>query len=249
MAQSEARSGDARHVFLNPRRRRALWCPLWIGALSLLGAGLAQAESPADTGKQIFTQGVPGVAACITCHGAQGEGMAAANFPFLARQGADYLAAQLQMFSDGTRANPIMKPIASALTPDQRQAVVAYIQTLPAPWDAARLAALATTQPDAKDTGAWIANRGDWAHDIPACTQCHAAGGIGVAPSFPAIAGLSKTYIVEQFTQWRAGQRAGGPQNLMSDIAKRMDDGQIAAVAAYFSALPQAASQEGAKKP
>ncbi|TAM87854.1 MAG: c-type cytochrome [Candidimonas sp.] len=235
-------------MLFSTKCRRALWYPLGISALSLLGAGLAQAESPADAGKLIFTQGAPGVTACITCHGAHGEGMTAANFPFLAGQGAAYLAAQIQMFSDGTRANPIMKPIAAALTPDQRQAVVAYIRTPPAPWDADKLAAQATTLPDAKDTGAWIANRGDWAHDIPACVQCHAAGGIGVAPSFPAIAGLSKTYIVEQFTQWRTGQRAGGPQNLMGDIAKRMNDGQIGAVASYFSALPQVASQEGAKK-
>jgi cytochrome c553 len=229
--------------------RRALLRPLLVGALSLLGTGLAQAASPTDVGKQIYTQGAPGITACITCHGAQGEGMAAANFPFLAGQGADYLMAQLQMFSDGSRANAIMKPIAAALTPEQRQAVVAYIRTLPAPWSADKLAAQATTLPDAKDIGAWLANRGDWAREIPACIQCHAAGGIGVAPSFPAIAGLSKTYIVEQFTQWRAGQRASGPQNLMGDIAKRMNDEQIAAVAGYFSALPQAASHEGAKKP
>ncbi|TAN28478.1 MAG: cytochrome c4 [Castellaniella sp.] len=231
-------------MFFSNKYRRALW----ISTMSLLGTGLAQAASPTDAGKQIFTQGGPGITACITCHGAQGQGMAAANFPFLAGQGANYLAAQLQMFSDGTRANPIMKPIASALTPEQRQAVVAYIRTLPAPWDAGKLAAQANTLPDAQDTGAWIANRGDWAHDIPACIQCHAAGGIGVVPNFPAIAGLSKTYIVEQFTQWRSGQRAGGPQNLMGNIAKRMNDGQIAAVAGYFSALPQATSLEGAKK-
>lgn len=228
--------------------RRMPWRLLLISGLFLSGTGLARAASTADTGKQIYTQGGPGLTACITCHGAQGEGMETANFPFLAGQGADYLAAQLQMFGDGTRTNPIMKPIAAALTPDQRQAVVAYIRTLPAPWNADKLAAQATTQPDAKDVGAWIANRGDWAHEIPACIQCHAPGGIGVAPTFPAIAGLSKTYIVEQFTQWRAGQRAGGPQNLMGNIAKRMNDGQIAAVADYFAALPQAASSEGAKK-
>lgn len=228
--------------------RRLPWYPWLVGSLLLSGVGLARAASPADMGKQIYTEGGPGLTACITCHGARGEGTDTANFPFLAGQGADYLTAQLQMFSDGTRANPIMKPIAAALTPEQRQAVVAYIRTLPAPWDADKLAAQATTLPGAKDTGAWIANRGDWAHEIPACTQCHAAGGIGVAPSFPAIAGLSKAYIVEQFTQWRAGQRAGGPQNLMGDIARRMNDEQIAAVAGYFSALPQKASQEGAKK-
>ena len=228
-------------------RRRALLRPLLVSALVGLGAGQAQAASPTDAGKQIYTQGAPGVTACITCHGAHGEGMAAANFPFLAGQGADYLSAQLQAFADGSRVNPIMKPIATALTSAQRAAVVAYIRTLPAPWDADKLAAQVNTQPNAQDAGAWIANRGDWAQQIPACIQCHAPGGIGVGPHFPALAGLSKTYIVEQFTQWRAGQRPGGPQGLMSGIAKRMNDAQIAAVADYFSALPQAASGKGAK--
>jgi len=218
------------------------------GGLLLLGTAVARADSASDLGKQIYSQGANGVTACITCHGAQGQGMAAANFPYLAGQGSAYLEAQLQALGDGSRSNPIMQPIAAALTATQRQAVVAYIDTLPRPWDAKALAAQASTQPDAKDDGAWLANRGDWAHDIPACTQCHAAGGTGVGPHFPAIAGLSKAYIVEQFTQWRNGHRPAGPQNLMGAIAKRMDDAQTDAVANYFAALPQRATlAEGAK--
>ncbi|HEX7386381.1 MAG TPA: c-type cytochrome [Castellaniella sp.] len=230
------------------RRANACWASLLAAGLLVASTGLAQAESAIDQGKQIYTQGTQGATACITCHGAQGQGMAAANFPYLAGQGSDYLEAQLQAFADGARSNPIMQPIASALSTPQRAAVVAYIDTLPRPWDAVKLAAQATTQPDAKDMGAWIASRGDWAHDVPACTQCHAAGGTGVAPHFPAIAGLSKNYIVEQFTQWRNGHRPAGPQDLMGTIAKHMDEAQIDAVATYFSALPQAAaSTEGAK--
>jgi cytochrome c553 len=208
----------------------------------IASTGWTHAESAIDQGKQIYTQGAKGITACITCHGAQGQGMAAANFPYLAGQGAAYLEAQLLAFGNGSRSNPIMQPIAAAMTEPQRAAVAAYLDTLPRPWNAAQLAAQATSQPDAKNLGAWIANRGDWAHDVPACTQCHAAGGIGVAPHFPAIAGLSKAYIVEQFTKWRTGQRPAGPQNLMGGVAKRMDDAQIDAVATYFSALPQAAA-------
>ena len=232
-------------------RRHARVCQVSLLAAGFLfaSAGLARAESATDLGKQIYTQGAQGVTACVTCHGAQGQGMAAANFPYLAGQGSAYLDAQLQAFGNGTRSNPIMQPIAAALSAPQRAALTAYIDTLPRPWDATRLAAQATSQPNAKDLGAWIANRGDWAHNIPACTQCHAAGGIGVAPHFPAIAGLSKTYIVEQFAQWRAGHRPSGPQDLMGGIAKHMNDEQINAVATYFSALPQAAAPaEGAQQ-
>lgn len=215
--------------------------PLLVACLFLASAGGARADALADQGKQLYTQGGNGIVACIACHGAQGEGMPATNTPYLAGNGAAYLDEQLVALRDGRRKNPIMEPIAKALSADQRQAIIAYVQTLPPALDDAALAAAANTQPDPADAGAWIANRGDWANQIPACTQCHAAGGTGVAPHFPAIAGLSKPYIIEQFTQWRQGKRFGGPQDLMGDLAKRMSDAQIEAVATYFSELPQAA--------
>lgn len=231
---------------IGTRGSRLAWAPVLAGCLSLSALSSAHADALLDQGKQIYTQGVNGAPACIACHGAQGEGSAAANFPYLAGQGADYLREQLAALADGTRQNAIMKPIASALDDAQRQAVAAYAAALPRPWDAAKLSARAQTQPDAKDVGAWLANRGDWSIKVPACTQCHAAGGIGVGGQFPAIAGLSKTYIVEQFKLWRNDQRQAGPGKLMQDIAKRLDEGQIDAVATYFAELPQAATQPGA---
>ncbi len=225
------------------------WKSILAGCLTLSALSTVQADALLDQGKQIYTQGVAGAPACLACHGAQGEGSAAANFPYLAGQGAVYLQEQLQALADGSRQNAIMKPIASALSVPQRQAVAAYVASLPHPWDPARVADQAQTYPDVKDAGAWLANRGDWSKQVPACTQCHAAGGIGVGEDFPAIAGLSKAYIVEQFKLWRQGQRASGPGELMGDIAKRLDDTQIDAVATYFAGLPQAAAPAtGAKQ-
>ncbi|HET8596315.1 MAG TPA: c-type cytochrome [Castellaniella sp.] len=215
---------------------------LFAGCLTLAALSTARADALQDQGMQIYTQGVSGAPACIACHGAQGEGSAAANFPFLAGQGAAYLREQLDHLADGSRDNAVMKPIAAALSAAQRDAVAAYAASQPRPWDPVKLAALATTYPDPKDNGAWLANRGDWSRQVPACTQCHAAGGIGVGGRFPAIAGLSKPYIVEQFTLWRSGKRPAGPGELMGDIAKRLTDAQIDAVSGYFAALPQAAA-------
>lgn len=199
----------------------------------------AQADALVDQGKQIYTQGAGAAIACITCHGQSAEGMAAANFPFLAGQGADYLTEQLLNFASGARENEIMKPIAKALDADQVKAVLAYIQTMPLPFDADKLATSISNQPAAKDTGAWIANRGDWANNVPACVQCHGVAGTGVAPHFPAIVGLSKNYIIEQFDMWRNGKRAAGPLDLMANIANRTSDTQIEAVAEYFANLPK----------
>lgn len=226
------------------------WGPILAGCLTLSALSTAGADTLLAQGRQIYTQGTAGAPACIACHGAQGEGSIAANFPYLAGQGATYLEDQLNALADGSRQNPVMKPVAAALSEAQRHAVAAYAASLPRPWDATRLSATIQTPPDGKDAGAWLANRGDWSVQVPACTQCHAAGGIGVGSQFPAIAGLSRTYIVEQFTLWRHDQRPAGPGQLMGGIAKRLTEPQIEAVAAYFSSLPQTAAPQstGAKQ-
>jgi cytochrome c553 len=210
------------------------------GVLALSSA--ARADSLADQGRTIATSGSGAAVACISCHGAKGEGMAAAGFPYLAGQGADYLALQLHDFASGKRENPIMAPIAKALDAGQVKAVAAYFSQLPPTIDVKALAGRVDTYPPKADAGAWLANRGDWAHDIPACVQCHGPGGVGVAPHFPAIAGLPAKYIHEQLVAWKTRKRDPGPLALMGDIAGHMDDSQMNAVADYFSALPAAST-------
>lgn len=220
------------------------------GALTLLGSSV-WADALTDQGRVIAVSGNSGIPACASCHGAQGEGMAAAGFPYLAGQGAVYLSLQLKDFAQGTRTNPIMAPIAKGLKTDQIEAVAAYYSQMTAPFDAAALGSQIDSMPEKGATGAWLANRGDWAQNIPACIQCHGPGGIGVGESFPAIAGLPAPYIRAQFAAWRDKTRPPGPLALMGDIAQRMNDTQISAVADYFAALPVAASKattHGAKK-
>lgn len=215
---------------------------------SLVAAGLlawgaqAQAATPDQQGRAIASSGSGAAVACASCHGAQGQGMAAAGFPYLAGQGADYLAAQLRNFASGKRGSPIMGPIAKALNEEQIKAVAAYFSQLPRVIDVKALGARTDTYPPASDRGAWLANRGDWGHDIPACIQCHGPGGVGVGRHFPAIAGLPAQYIHRQLTAWKEKKRDPGPMALMGDIASRMSDAQMAAVSDYFSGLPQAAA-------
>ncbi|MRG13030.1 c-type cytochrome, partial [Escherichia coli] len=67
-------------------------------ALSLASSASAMADELVEQGKALATSGSGSVLACATCHGAQGEGNAAGGFPFLAGQGANYLAEQLEHF-------------------------------------------------------------------------------------------------------------------------------------------------------
>lgn len=217
-------------------------------AAAMLLASSAGAGTLAEEGGKIAASGSGAAIACVTCHGQKGEGMAAAGFPYLAGQGAGYLALQLQDFAKDERKNPVMAPIAKALNAEQIKAVSSYYSQLPPPFDIKALSAHLDTYPAKESMGAWLANRGDWSNNIPACIQCHGPGGVGVGEHFPAIAGLSSKYIREQLLAWKEKKRAAGPLALMGDIASRMSDAQMTAVADYFESLPALAQGDSAQK-
>jgi cytochrome c553 len=80
-------------------------------------------------GEAIFAKGVAahGVLACASCHGSQGEGNAA--IPRLAGQHVDYLVVQLRAFASGSRDNAVMHLVAAGITPEEMNAVSAYLSS------------------------------------------------------------------------------------------------------------------------
>lgn len=206
----------------------------------LVCATAAQAQAEPD-GKQISMQGANGAPACITCHGARGEGNPAAGFPQLAGIGAKYLAEQLEAMANGSRVSPLMAATAKALSPAQQDAVARYYAGLPSPLNTDHLAATAMPPVKPTDTGAWLATRGAWDKNVPACNQCHGPGGIGVGENFPSLAGQPAAYIAGQLRAWQQGQRPPGPLGLMPAVATRLTDAEIDAVSAYYAGLPAAA--------
>jgi len=184
-------------------------------------------------GKTIATQGTAkGVAACISCHGAQGEGNAAAGFPRLAGINATYLSEQLSAFANGERKSTIMQPFAKLLSSNGRNAVALYFSSLPPP---AGIKAGDSTAITPSNTGAWIATRGRWDQGLPACAQCHGPGGIGVGTAFPPLAGQPAAYIESQLHGWKIGARPPGPMALMPVVVSKLSDTDISAVAAYYA--------------
>ena len=194
-------------------------------------AALAQPDRIAQ-GEKIATGGTAqGAPACVGCHGAKGEGNA--DFPRLAGTGQVYLQAQLDAFASGARKNSIMQQFAQKLTPDERAAVVAYYSQLPAPGTAKPAAQVATPA----ELGAWLATRGRWTDQLPACAQCHGADGGGVGSQFPPLAGLSSNYIQEQLKAWKTDFRPPGPMGLMPAVAAKLSDADAAAVAQHYAEL------------
>ena len=94
------------------------------------------AKDPAlvKLGQQIYRGGImaKSVAACTSCHGPNGSGMPA-QFPRLASQYPEYIAAQLQSFRAGERTNDpgrMMRAIAARLSDTEIKAVSEYIAGL-----------------------------------------------------------------------------------------------------------------------
>lgn len=106
--------------------------PLW--PLAGLFLAISVSAHAADAAA-VYSKGGANTAAmaCATCHGAEGEGMAAAGFPRLAGLSANYMRKQLADFASGARANPIMQPIAAALSREEAEAVSTMLADKPQP--------------------------------------------------------------------------------------------------------------------
>ncbi len=230
------------------RLTRFLSAPALIACSALLSTmpALSYAQDQ-NLGETLATKGNgKGVLACATCHGPKGEGNAAAGFPRLAGLGAGYMQEQLDHFASGKRKNAIMMPIVKQMSDVERKAVSMYFSNLSKPKG---VFIEQKTPITTKDTGAWLATRGQWENDIPACVQCHGPGGTGVGNAFPPLAGQSSAYIAAQLHAFKSGERPGGPLELMAVIANKMSDSDIKAVSDHFGAVPAASKQiESAKE-
>lgn len=218
------------------RRKRLRWHPApTIIACALAASYIVEAqESP--LGATIATKGTAkGIPACISCHGARGEGNAAAGFPALAGASTPYLKAQLDAFANGQRQSTVMQPFAKIMASEGRMAVAEYFSRMPPP-PGAHLESSGSATPS--DTGVWLATRGRWEQGLPACAQCHGPGGSGVGAAFPPLAGQPASYISAQLHAWQKGLRPPGPLALMPVIASKLSEADITAVSKYYAAEP-----------
>lgn len=213
-------------------------------AFVILCPSLASAAS-ALTGEQIAAKGSSaGAPPCSSCHGSEGQGQSAAGFPRISGLDAKYLARQLAAFAAGTRANPVMGPVAKLLSPSEITSVAAHYANIPA----TKQPGEASTKP-APPEGMRLAVKGDWNIGVPACAQCHGPQGLGVGSSFPPLAGQSSAYLAAQLAAFKVGTRKDDPLGLMQGIAKKLGDAQALAVSDYYATLPVVARSLAKGKP
>lgn len=92
----------------------------------------AVSEDLVAAGEQIYRGGnkETGVPACMACHGPNGNGVPAANWPKLSGQYSSYVEIQLHAFANGERDNDpngMMADIASKMSEAEIKAVSAYV--------------------------------------------------------------------------------------------------------------------------
>ncbi|MDH3559437.1 MAG: cytochrome c4 [Gammaproteobacteria bacterium] len=89
-----------------------------------------------EFGERIYRSGnaQSGIAPCMGCHGPNGSGNPAANYPALRGQHAKYVENQMHGFASGNRVNEnatkMMQILASRMTNREIRAVASYIQGL-----------------------------------------------------------------------------------------------------------------------
>jgi cytochrome c553 len=167
--------------------------------------------------------------ACASCHGADGNS-ANPEWPSLAGQHAKYLAKQLANFKAGDRNNAMMGPMAAPLSEQDMADIAAFYESQ----------ALKGGQADPAlvDAGEKLYRGGNATSGVAACMACHGPSGIGnPQANFPRLSGQHAAYTVLQLKAFRAGERANDAGNMMRNIAARMTDAEMQAVASYIEGL------------
>lgn len=189
--------------------------------LSLLLAGTALAGD-AETAKTIVTN------VCSACHGIDGNSTVP-NYPKLAGRHPEYLVRELKEFVSGTRKSDIMSPIAAAIDPDDFKALGEY-------FGAQKPTSGLVLDQKAAASGMKLYQDGDEDRGVPSCAGCHSSDGAG-SKRFPRLAGQHREYLIEQMYNFRNDVRNYGAARLMREVAKRMTDDEIKAVAEYLTGL------------
>jgi cytochrome c553 len=216
--------------------------PAILDYLANLGNVISQSagrQPDAKHGAVIVAQGTAaGAPPCAQCHAFNGVSDASGAFPRLTGQSAFYLAAQLRDFASGVRASALMSPIAKALSLDDIADVAAYFAGVNAP-----LLPLKAPNAALVKRGEELAKAGG--PDRLHCDNCHGPGGSGEPPVIPYLAGQYAHYITFTLQMWQEGFRKNSP-DAMEAIAKKLDDQEILAVAAYYqqvSSSPEVAAK------
>ena len=194
-----------------------------VGVLALIPC-LAWSAGDPGAGKAIAV-------ACGACHGANGAATLP-MYPNLAGQNERYMLRQLQMIKDGSRAAPLMAGQLNNFGDGDLENLAAYYAEM--------TPVVGQAADDGLEMGEQIYRGGMLDKGVAACTACHSPFGGGNSPAgYPQIGGQPVDYTVAQLTAYREGVRSTDEDfgGTMRDVAGRLTDGEIKALAGYIQGL------------
>ena len=188
----------------------------------------AVAAAPPDTLAQRMK-------ACVACHGQEGRATASGYFPRIAGKPAGYLYNQLRNFRDGQRENATMAWLLAHMSDAYLREIADYFASLELPYPPPQT----TNAPAATlARGEQLVRQGDAVRGLPACASCHGAAMTGVAPAMPGLLGLPRDYLLAQFGAWRSGLRRAAAPDCMGEVARRLSEEDVTAMAVWLSSQP-----------
>lgn len=197
-------------------------------AFILLGASASIQAGDVAKGSQLAVQ-------CAACHGKDGNS-STTIWPKLAGQNAKYLEKQIKDFQMGAkdktkgRFDASMAPMVANLSEQDIQDLAAYY--------ASQETQLGAVKSDFVALGKKIYFEGDAERGVPACAACHGAKGEGLdLAGYPGVSGQHPDYAIKQLKAFSAANRSNDENGVMRDIAIRMSDQQIEAVANFMLGL------------
>lgn len=184
-----------------------------------------------------FAEGVEGNAAdgqakagaCGGCHGMDGNSGIASN-PKLAGQNEKYLIKQINDIKNGDRTVIPMTGMLNSVTDQDIADIAAYFSSKTAQGGVAKK--------DLVELGESLYRGGNMETGVASCMGCHSPTGAGnPAAGFPALSGQHADYVVAQLKAFRVAERSNDPSEMMQNIASKLTDAEIEAVASYISGL------------
>ncbi len=199
-----------------------------LAALVLVFATCTTAQAAGDAGA-----GEEKSMACQGCHGADGNSPAGI-WPSLAGQAEKYLVKQIEDFKSGARKNDTMESMVAELSSQDIADISAYF--------AAKKATASGINDDEGliTLGKKIYKGGNHDSRLMACAGCHGPNAEGNGPAnFPRLGGQQAEYLLIQLEAFASSARTNDMNGMMKNIATRMSQKEMEAVAAYLATLSQ----------
>jgi cytochrome c553 len=165
---------------------------------------------------------------CVACHGEQGVSTTP-DYPHLNGQSGAAIYKQLHDYRTGSRANPLMTGIASALEEPIIADVAAYYAGQP------------KRNPNPASLGELpeaivrLVELGDPNRNIPPCAACHRPGSGGPIEA-PILSEQGRDYLAQQLRMYASGERRNDVYARMRVIAAQLTPAEIDGLSRYYSA-------------